>query len=45
MVCKELYFRGSEGEWLEHSLAVLGVDGSSPLTASQRYDGFNSPYA
>ena len=33
------------GEWLGHSLAVLGVDGSSLLTASQKYDGLNSTYA
>ena len=31
-------------EWLKQSLAVLGVDGSSLLTASQRCDGLNSPY-
>ncbi len=35
----------SVGEWLGHLLAFLGVDGSSLLTASQRCDGFNSPYA
>ncbi len=36
---------GSVGEWLGQSLAVLGVDGSSLTTASQRCDGLNSPYA
>ena len=41
-----LYISGSSvGEWLGHSLAVLGVDGSSLLTALQRCDGLNSPYA
>ena len=34
----------SVSEWLGHSLAVLGVDGSSLLAASQRCDGLNSPY-
>ena len=33
------------GEWLGRSLAVLRVDGSSLLTASQRCDSLNSPYA
>ena len=36
-------FRGSVDEWLGHSLADLGVDGSSLLTALQRCDGLNSP--
>ncbi len=41
-----LAYKGSSvGEWLGHSLAVLGLDGSSLLTASQRYDGLNSSYA
>ncbi len=30
-------------EWLERSITVLGVVGSSLLTALQRYDGLNSP--
>ncbi len=29
-------------EWLGHSFAVLGVDGSSLLTASQRCNGLIS---
>ena len=33
----------SVGEWLGRLLAVLGVDGSSILSASQRCDGWNSP--
>ncbi len=37
--------RSSVGEWLGHSLAVLGVDDSSLLKASQEYDCLNSPYA
>ncbi len=36
--------KSSVGEWLGHSLAVRGVDGSSLLTASQRCDGLNSLY-
>ncbi len=33
-------------EWFRRSFAVLaGVDGSSQLTASQRCDSLNSPYA
>ena len=40
------YFRGSSvGECLERLIAVLGVDDSSLLTASQRCDELNSPYA
>ena len=39
------YQMSSVGEWLRHSLAVLGIDGLSLLTASQRCDGLNSPYA
>ncbi len=35
----------SVGEWLGYSLLVLGVDGSSLLTASQRCDDLNSSYA
>ena len=35
----------SVGEWLGRSLAVLGVDGSSLLTESQRCDDLNFPYA
>ena len=32
-----IYIQGSSvGEWLGHSLAVLGVDGSSLLTASKK---------
>ena len=42
----EITIKGSSVcEWLGHSLAVLRVDGSSLLTASQRCDGLNSPYA
>ncbi len=45
--------RSSVSQWLGRSPAVLGVDGSSLLTASvkpsiaiiQRCDGLNSPYA
>ncbi len=37
--------RSSVGEWLGHSIAVMVLDGSSLLTASQRCDGLNSPYA
>ena len=33
----------SVGEWLGRSLAVLGVDGSSHLTASQKLDVLNFP--
>ena len=39
------YAMSSVGEWLGCSLAVLEVDGSSLLTASQRCDGLNYPYA
>ena len=39
------FLRRSVGEWLGFSLALLGVDGSSLLIASQRYNGLNSPYA
>ncbi len=39
------YIGSSVGEWLRYSLAVLGVYGSSLLTASQICDGLNSPYA
>ena len=42
---KQHRMRNSVGEWLGCSCAVLGVDGSSLLTASQRCDGLNSPYA
>ena len=31
------------GEWLGRSLAVLGIDGSSLVTASQRFYGLNFP--
>ncbi len=33
------------GEWLKRSHAVLGVDGSSLLTATHRCDVMNSLYA
>ncbi len=35
----------SVGEWLGRMYAVLGVDGSSILTATQRCEGLSSPFA
>ena len=39
MVDIHLVYWSSVGEWLGYSLAVLGVDGSNLLTASQICDG------
>ncbi len=47
LIFKKFYLTvgSSLGEWLGHALAVVGVEGSSLLTASQRCDGLNSPNA